>query len=1118
MKKDAMGKAVDIAATALMALCFLQGSAFAGEIVLDFSFRPADLSYVEAGGFTAVGLEGCTAPEERPGTPSLPAKFVNVLIPSGAEVTDVSATVTETIVRKGITVRPTQPPRSPSLPPPPFAGADPAVYAQAAKWPANSAEGVGTNRMRGYTFASVRLNPVRYGPAAKRLYLAKKIVLTVSFRLPKARPSAPSGKSTHFNSMLARLVVNPAKMDAFAPARGVVSKAGECEYLIITSAALATAFGELKDHRVSHDGFTAEVVTAETIDATYDGTKPVGGSDLQTKIRNCIKDYVANKGTLYVVLGGDNTIVPDRDCYVTCGAETESAMPTDLYYSGLDGTWDDDADGSYGEAPSEGDLAPDVIVGRIPVRTDTQASDYIDKLIDIDTNPPASAQAKRLLIAGHTLWDTYSGTDRPDDAVDDGHLGFQDHSPVNDAEMWGRRLYRDHIQAHGWQPGTLKLFFNTITSWDTGTAGDHVLNATNLSAAFNEGWYNVWLNTHGATTAWGLESGSFGSGNAAALTGTTAIIYTGACLTGAFDSAEPSLSEGFIRNPNGGAVIYIGCSRFGWGSPDTPPASNFTTGGASPYYASIFYDKVFNEGISVVGQAFAEHKAQLAAASSSNGASRWIQFGLNLQGDPAYTVACLRPLVDLAATDSAASEAGPDSGTIQFTRDYSRGDLVVRYTAGGDAQAGSDYSTLSGDVIIPDGDFSVSISIDPTEDDLDENPETVIVTLSTDAAYEVGALSEATVTIADDDPEPSVEFSATAQNVDEDAGTVTVTAKLSVVSGRDVTVPFTVGGTASNPADHDLAAGSITISEGDLTGAAGFTVQDDGLDEDDETVTLTIGTPTGATVGTVATHTVTLSNNDSPVLDPVGNKTVNEGEELAFTLTADNVVVDPPTFTMTGAPVGATLDVNTGAFSWTPGWDEGGNVHNVTFKAHDSWGQSDSEIITITIDEIDNDFDCDGTRDGLDPDDDNDGLDDSDELAGPSGYGPTNPYDDDSDDDGVSDYDEVNPPGPWGSSDPNDPDSDDDDLDDGGEEAAGTDPNDTDTDDDGHSDGDEVSAGTDPLDDTDFPTGGGGGGGGGGCATDDTGGGHPSGWLLCTALLLAALAASRRRAPGQAPR
>ena len=260
---------------------------------------------------------------------------------------------------------------------------------------------------------------------------------------------------------------------------------GIADYLIITSSSLVNEFQTLANHRTSYNGLSSEVVAVEDIYNNYTG------NDNQDKIRNCIKNYVDTKGTIYVVIGGDDTIVPDRDCYVSVngGEYVENNMPTDLYYSGLDGTWDDDNDNIYGEAnysgtQDEGDLGPDVIVGRIPIRTASEAIGYINKLIGFENNPPADI-TKKMLLCGDKLWDDYSDSDRPTDTLNDGHSEFDSHSPVSDAEMWGRRLYRDGISPY-WQPDTLGFFFDTLTSWDSSIAGDYSQNSSQVEGKFND--------------------------------------------------------------------------------------------------------------------------------------------------------------------------------------------------------------------------------------------------------------------------------------------------------------------------------------------------------------------------------------------------------------------------------------------------------------------------------------------------------------------------------------------------------------------------------------------------------------------------------------------------------
>jgi Calx-beta domain len=75
----------------------------------------------------------------------------------------------------------------------------------------------------------------------------------------------------------------------------------------------------------------------------------------------------------------------------------------------------------------------------------------------------------------------------------------------------------------------------------------------------------------------------------------------------------------------------------------------------------------------------------------------------------------------------------------------------VYYTVSGTATSGSDYIALPGSVTIAAGSSTATITVTPIDDTIVESDETVIVTLSTNAAYTVGSPSNATVTISSDD-------------------------------------------------------------------------------------------------------------------------------------------------------------------------------------------------------------------------------------------------------------------------------------------------------------------------------------------------------------------------------
>jgi putative intracellular protease/amidase len=116
-------------------------------------------------------------------------------------------------------------------------------------------------------------------------------------------------------------------------------------------------------------------------------------------------------------------------------------------------------------------------------------------------------------------------------------------------------------------------------------------------------------------------------------------------------------------------------------------------------------------------------------------------------------VAPTMPTVTVAATDANAAEAGRDPGLFTFTRAGGNANqpLVVNYTVSGTATSGSDFATLSGSVTIPAGRASATVMVTPVDDTEIEPNETVVVTISANAAYAVGTASFATVTIADND-------------------------------------------------------------------------------------------------------------------------------------------------------------------------------------------------------------------------------------------------------------------------------------------------------------------------------------------------------------------------------
>jgi hypothetical protein len=94
--------------------------------------------------------------------------------------------------------------------------------------------------------------------------------------------------------------------------------------------------------------------------------------------------------------------------------------------------------------------------------------------------------------------------------------------------------------------------------------------------------------------------------------------------------------------------------------------------------------------------------------------------------------------------------------------------------------------------------------------------------------------------------------------------------------------------------------------------------------------------------------TITITTNNAPVLGSIGNKTVADGQQLQFVVTATDTDNDTLTYSASGLPSGATFNSGTRTFSWTPAYNQAGTYTDVLFSVTDS-ELTDSEDMTITV-------------------------------------------------------------------------------------------------------------------------------------------------------------------------
>lgn len=229
------------------------------------------------------------------------------------------------------------------------------------------------------------------------------------------------------------------------------------------------------------------------------------------------------------------------------------------------------------------------------------------------------------------------------------------------------------------------------------------------------------------------------------------------------------------------------------------------------------------------------------------------------------------PVVTIVANDANASEQGTDPGQFTITRvGYTGNALTVAYLVSGQAINGNDYQQISSSVVIPVGSSNAIVDIVPIDDTMAEPTEDVKLTLTSGANYTVGTPSNATVTIADNEPIVSIVANdAAASEQGPDSGQFTVSRTGPTTSA--LIVGISISGTAINGTDYTTISTSVTIGAGSSSATINVNPYVDSLSEGSETVIATVsssgnyhvGTPSSDTVTIADLPTVTLSVSDS---------------------------------------------------------------------------------------------------------------------------------------------------------------------------------------------------------------------------------------------------------------
>ena len=265
-----------------------------------------------------------------------------------------------------------------------------------------------------------------------------------------------------------------------------------------------------------------------------------------------------------------------------------------------------------------------------------------------------------------------------------------------------------------------------------------------------------------------------------------------------------------------------------------------------------------------------------------------------------------------------------------------------------------DYSGVPASVTFNADDTEVDITFTATQDQDNDDGESVKLTFGNlPAGVSAGTTDEAVVTLTDDDvPSVSVSFEHGTYTVAE-GSIVTVTVMLDADPERTVTFSITKANQdgASN-ADYSGVPGRVTFDSGDTEKEITFFATQDTVDDDGESVKLGFGStlPTGVSAGTTTEATVSITDDDVPSVTASFEQstyTVAEGSIVTVTVMLDADPERTVTFSITKANQDGASNAD---YSGVPGrvtFDSGDTEKEITFFATQDTLDDDGESVKI---------------------------------------------------------------------------------------------------------------------------------------------------------------------------
>jgi len=600
--------------TVLFSLLFLGSVLLAGNVEKTFYFGNYKINNVGIN-YQTVTFDN-TKLIARPGEPVMPYQAISLMLLPGEIATGIEISGENEIMIPGLfDIFPQQHVQPLSKGPDGDFIKNQAVYQFNGKYPSSQNTSLSTHFMNGYGFALATFTPMTYNPAAKTLSYFSKVTVRISTK-PDPRAIRSLDGLTSSASALKRVRIFAQNLEMMGKYPEKNNSRSGYQYLIITPEQFVNGFDSLLDF-YAENGIQSQVTSTQYIYSN------IAGSDNKQKIRNYIKQEVAANNIEYVLLGGDIEHIPYRGLY--CIAYSTSVyedynIPADIYYSALDGEWNDSTMtggdvAKWGE-PGEDDLLPDIAVARFPFSNATELQHMVHKSLYYQKYP-VLGELNTPLLVGEYLYPTpptYGGDYMElliNDRNDNGY--FSHGIPSADNEI--TKLYDTPL--YTWASAELIQKINQGHSFihHLGHANETYMMRLDISEITNQNFSQINGSTHNYS-----------------------LVYTQGCLDGSFDYPD-CIAEKAVTIANF-AVAGIFNSRYGW-------FNQGTTDGPSEHlqreFVSCLYNDTVENQIKEIGAAHMMSKIMTApfvgiAGEFEPGAQRWVHYDCNALGDVALKI------------------------------------------------------------------------------------------------------------------------------------------------------------------------------------------------------------------------------------------------------------------------------------------------------------------------------------------------------------------------------------------------------------------------------------------------------------------------------------------------